>query len=268
MAPVSSKVSFTVATPTSYLQTLSAEDASAFITSLQKVQTHLTSELEWMNQQVQQKTIQLQGIETLLAEASTLGLLETGEVTVSDGVAANDQTVTAQEGEPEAAENSAPTTPEAPPADNAEATSESGQAVAAPASASTEASQPEQKASKPPARAKSRTTGSKAVTKKKPIATSRSRSKAGTAKSQKDSRVLLRPEFANDSLADAVIRILAQAETPLHINQLVKEMYGDVMGEDLKRVKASLANVLSKGKRTGKWQNVGNGLYQIKTVSP
>jgi len=58
-----------VATPTSYLQTLSPAEARAFITSLGQVQSHLQQELEWMNQQMQQKTMQLQGIETLLAEA-------------------------------------------------------------------------------------------------------------------------------------------------------------------------------------------------------
>ena len=47
-------------------------------------------------------------------------------------------------------------------------------------------------------------------------------------------------------------QVLTQAADPLHLDQLVSEMYEDISGEDLRRVKGALANVLSKGKK--KWQ--------------
>jgi hypothetical protein len=61
-----------------------------------------------------------------------------------------------------------------------------------------------------------------------------------------------------------VTQVLTQAVEPLHLDQLVSELYEDVSGEDVKRIKKALANVLSEGKKTGKWRNVGNGVYQIK----
>ncbi|NEQ48368.1 MAG: hypothetical protein F6K00_34495 [Leptolyngbya sp. SIOISBB] len=262
-----------MATPTSYLQTLSSAEASAFIASLQKVQAHLQKELAWMNQQVQQKTVQLQGIETLLTEASMLGHLETN----TDMVAAPDtpdvQTTPEPTMEPAAAETAAP--PQAEPAgtNDVEADVDASEGVPAQESASSPAeiaappatAQGKKTASKPSAKAKSPKSSSvKATTKKQPSTKTQSRSKARKTRAQPKSRALLRPEFADTSLTDAVTQVLTQAAEPLHLDQLVSELYEDISGEDLKRIKKALANVLSEGKKTGKWRNVGNGVYQIQ----
>jgi hypothetical protein len=256
-----------VATPTSYLQTLSSAEASAFVTSLQKIQAHLQQELVWMNQQMQQKTMQLQGIETLLAEALTLGSLETEAGTIATPVSSDAQTTP----EPVTAPV-APAQAEPAGANDADAIADASEEAPAKASASApdpvatpQAAPGEKTAAKPSAKAKSQKSSSAQVTtKKKPGAKSPSRPKASKAQPQTKSRALLRSEFADVPLADAVVQVLTQAAEPLHLDQLVSEMYEDVSGEDLKRVKASLSNVLYKGKRSGKWRNVGNGVYQIK----
>ena len=159
-------------------------------------------------------------------------------------------------------------------ANDAAAIAETSEEVLTPASASSpdpvaaapEAAQPKQTAAaKPSAQAKSRqSSAAKTATKKKPGVKSQSRPKASKAQPQPKSRALLRPEFADVSLTNAVAQVLAQAAAPLHVDQLVSELYEDISGEDLKRVKGALATVLSKGKKSGKWRNVGNGVYQIK----
>ena len=118
-----------------------------------------------------------------------------------------------------------------------------------------------------PAKTKSpKSSSGKATTRKQPSTKTKtqSRSQARKTKAQPKSRALLRPEFADTSLTDGVTQILTQTAEPLHLDQLVSELYEDVSGEDLKRIKKALANVLSKGKKTGRWRNVGNGVYQIK----
>jgi hypothetical protein len=266
-----------VATPTSYLQTLSSAEASAFVTSLQKVQAHLQQELAWMDHQIQQKTMQLQGIETLLAEALTLSHLET-DAGMSATPDASDvktaQTTKASAPAPAAAEAVAPTEAKPSGANGTGAIADASEQVStqasasppAPVAATSETAQSEKTAPKPSAKAKSQKSSSaKATTKKKPAAKTQSRSKASKAQAQPKSRALLRPEFADETLTDAVTQVLTQAGEPTHIDQLVSELYENVSGEDLKRIKGALANVLSKGKRSGKWRNVGNGVYQIKT---
>jgi hypothetical protein len=262
-----------VANPTSYLQTLPSAEANAFVTSLQKIQAHLQQELAWMNQQMQQKTMQLQGIETLLAEASMLSPLETDVGTIAAPASSDAQTTTEPVTAPAAAEAVAPTQAEPSRTDDADAIAAASEAVPAKASASSpdaiaappQAAQGEKTAAKPSAKAKpQKSSSAKATTKTKPGVKSPSRPKASKAQPQTKSRALLRSEFADVPLADAVVQVLTQAAEPLHLDQLVSEMYEDVSGEDLKRVKASLSNVLYKGKRSGKWRNVGNGVYQIK----
>jgi hypothetical protein len=261
-----------VANPTSYLQTLPSAEANAFVTSLQKIQAHLQQELAWMNQQMQQKTMQLQGIETLLAEASMLSPLET-DVGMIAAPASSDAQTTPEPVTAPAAGAAAPTQAEPSRTDDADAIADASEAVPAKASASSpdpvaappQAAKDEKTAAKPSAKAKpQKSSSAKATTKTKPGVKSPSRPKASKAQPQTKSRALLRSEFADVPLADAVVQVLAQAAEPLHLDQLVSEMYEDVSGEDLKRIKASLSNVLYKGKRSGKWRNVGNGVYQIK----
>ena len=250
-----------MATPTSYLQTLSSTEASAFITSLQKVQAHLQQELAWMNQQVQQKTAQLQGIETLLTEASRLGTLKTDGAMVAAPAASDVQTTPESTTAP-AAETVVPTQAESLGTNDmkADAAASPAQVAAPPATA-----QGKKTAAKPSAKAKSpKSSSAKATTKKSPSAKTPSSSKARKTQAEPKSRALLRPEFADTSLTDGVTQVLTQAGEPLHLDQLVSELYEDVSGEDLKRIKKALANVLSKGKKTGRWRNVGNGVYQIK----
>ena len=259
-------------TSTSYLQTLPPAEAIAFITSLQKVQAHLQQELAWMNQQVQQKTTQLQGIETLLAEASMLGHLETAVDRVA-APAVSDVQPTPEPTTAPAAAPVAPTQVEPPGKNDVEVNAAPSQTVPAQESAASPAkvtapptTAPGKKtASQRSAKAKSpKSSSAKATTKKPPSTKPQPRSKARTTRAQPKSRVLLRPEFADTSLTDAVTQVLTQAAEPLHLDQLVSELYENVSGEDLKRIKKALANVLSEGKKTGKWRNVGNGVYQIK----
>jgi|GEM_PF-552434 len=265
-------LSFIVATPNAYLQTLSPAEANAFVTSLQKVQAHLQQEIAWMNQQMQQKTVQLQGIETLLAEAMTQGHPATDAGTISTPDASDTQAIKESATGP-AAKAVTPTEAEPTEANDAEAIADASEDVPAKESAAPpdqvaappEAAQAEKAAAKPSTKAKSQQSSSaKATTKKKPSTKSQSPSKASKAPAQPKSRALLRPKFVDQTLTNAVTQVLTQAAEPTHIDQIVSELYEDISGEDLKRVKGALANVLSKGKRSGKWRNVGNGVYQIK----
>ncbi len=223
-----------------------------------------------MNQQVQQKTTQLQGIETLLAEASMLGHLETA-AGIAAAPAVSDVQPPPEPTTAPAAAPVAPTQVELPGKNDVPVNAATSQTVPAKESASSPAevaappaTAPGKKtASQRSAKAKSpKSSSAKATTKKLP--STKPRSKARTTRAQPTSRALLRPEFADTSLTDAVTQVLTQAAEPLHLDQLVSELYEDVSGEDVKRIKKALANVLSEGKKTGKWRNVGNGVYQIK----
>ena len=228
-----------------------------------------------MNQQVQQKTVQLQGIETLLSEASMLEHLETDADRVVAPAASDVQTTPEPTTEPAAAETVVPTQAEPAGTNDVEADVAASEGVPAQESASSPAevaappatAQGEKTASKPSAKTKSpKSSSGKATTRKQPSTKTKtqSRSQARKTKAQPKSRALLRPKFADTSLTDAVTQVLTQAAESLHLDQLVSELYEDVSGEDLKRIKKALANVLSEGKKTGKWRNVGNGVYQIK----
>ena len=226
-----------------------------------------------MNQQVQQKMTQLQGIETLLTEASRLGHPET-DADMPTAPATSDASTTPEPTTtPAAAATVAPTQAEPAEKNNVEAAVATSEGVPAPESTSSSAevaappatAQGEEIASKPSAKAQSPKSSSvKAATKKQPSTKTRSRSKTRKTKAQPKSRALLRPAFADTSLTDAVTQVLTQAAEPLHLDQLVSELYEDVSGEDVKQIKKALANVLSEGKKKGKWRNVGNGVYQIQ----
>jgi len=211
-----------VATSTSYLQTLSQDDAIAFVASLQKVKDHLQSELNWMNQQVQQKTVQLEGIETMLSEAATLSIDRTTAQLNSDyGDDSNHQEVETNSDATEALD---------PPFE----IKDSNGSIA----------------SKPKA------------TKAKGAKAPKSTAKTGSSSRRKELRELLLPKFEGKSLTDVVAQVLTQSEAPLHLNQLLTQMYGSLAHQDFKRAKESLANILSVGKKEGKWQNMGGGVYQ------
>jgi hypothetical protein len=236
-----------VVIPTSsYLQALSADDAAAFVSSLQTVKDHLRGELEWMTQQVQQKTLQLQGIETLLAEYEMLdpSALQTqftdgAEVPLSssaEGLEAGSSDSIAEEQNQTQSSTASATVP-----------SQNTIAIAKP--------------QQPSKSSKSTNTKSKPTTAKKTKPAGKSSSQAGKSSGRKELRDLLLPKFAGQSLTDAVAQILAETDQSLHLNQLLAEMYGTLTEQDFQRAKVSLANVLSVGKKEGKWQNLGEGLY-------
>lgn len=252
--------------PTSYLQTLSKAEAIAFVTSLQKVKEHLSQELQWINEQAQQKTTQLQGIETLLAEAVSLGLLtsdavSTVEATSTVGTTSivttplntSDSLAIASTLNGDAVSNHftepTPTVDlELPPAQK----QKSGGRQKNPSKAKTTTKQPA---------SKTRNTKSK-----KPNTAVKPTKKGGQSSSI-DLRQLLRTEFQGKTFTDAVSEILESTSEPLHLNDLLAEMYEDLSDQDFKRAKVSLANVLSVGTKKGNWKSLGKGLYTGKDAA-
>jgi len=227
-----------VAPSLSYLQTLTQDDAIAFVTSLQKVKDHLSQELGWMNQQVRQKTIQLQGVETLLAEATKLELALN-----TDGAAEVEDTF--------------PTSKEALSTDLIAS-------VIEPAAVSASVQPQQDNEPKQPNQSKTQKAKPSAASK----ASAESKATMNTAKSTKtiDLRLLLRPVFAGKTFTDAVSEILDPATQPLHLNDLIDQMYDALSDKDYKRAKVSLANVLSVGTGKGRWKNIDRGMYASNAV--
>lgn len=242
---------------TSYLQTLPADEADAFLVALQKLKDHLSKELQLLNQQVQQKTMQFQGIEALLAEAqakesakqqpSPPSTLDAASLGLLDTIA-----------------------PSLEPADNSQLPTTNG---AAPADGVTTAPQ-EQKTAKPPAAAKAQSpskaaTASKGstTTKKKSAAKPKAQGKKPTTTQGSELRKLLQPQFQDKTFGDAVSEILEQANQPLHIDELIDTLYGELSDPDYERAKVSLANVLSVGSGKGRWKNISKGMYAGNTVA-
>jgi len=243
-----------VATSVSYLQTLSQDDAIAFVASLQKVKDHLSHELEWMNQQAQQKTLQLQGIEALLSEASELGLFESETTAVPKAsISSLTQSPPTDLGSLVSSSNNFDLTYQS----NGNVSEEE---ILMPGVFEVEAVEPSETAKRQPKSSSSGKTGMK--TTKEAKSSVKSTSKPIKASRRKDLKDLLLPQFTGQSLSSAVAQILAQSAKPLHLNQLLTKMYGNLDDQDFKRAKESLANVLSTGKKQGKWQNLGEGLYQ------
>ncbi|EKQ66883.1 hypothetical protein OsccyDRAFT_4693 [Leptolyngbyaceae cyanobacterium JSC-12] len=263
-----------MATPTSYLQTLSQDEAIAFITSLQKVKVYLSSELEWMTQQVQQKTTQLQGIETLLSEAISLGLL------TSDANLPPDAGIGIPTPPASTVKLSSASINDSPPNGNAASTLNLETASSHPAapsipsvsaSATPQASNNKNQtvnSSSTQSPVKSTVSHKSSVAKTKGSGSSlKSASKGSRLTKNKELRELLVPRFRGGTLTDAVAQILENATKPLHLNELLSEMYGTLSADDFKRAKVSLANVLSIGKNEGKWKNLGQGMYTSNTTA-
>lgn len=270
-----------MATPTSYLQSLSQDDARSFVTSLRKVKDHLSGELEWMRQQVQQKTLQLQGIETLLSEAVSLGLMvnrlesESTSETAIPPMDTVSEDVAEEIVEPD---YSAHTTDlngsaELDDQDTSTLTSPSVSKASSKASPATKAKETQtSKRTAPETQSKpqSATTSKTGVTKsQKTQRTTRTTAKGRTSSGNQELRKLLRPKFSNKTFKEIVIRILEDANKPLHLDEMVQEMYGSLSSADLKRAKGALMNLLWAGKGEGRWQNLGNGMYvATKTTKP
>jgi hypothetical protein len=221
-----------VATPTSYLKTLARDEAIAFVTSLQKVKSHLSHELHWMNEQVQQKTLQLQGIETLMTEATEMGLVS----------------------------STAPLPIELTPV--AEVVLSNPEIFATPDS-SQQSNGQKQSATAKTKRATKSSGASKTTTSrtKKASSSVKSTGRRGKSSNSVDLRELLAPKHQSKTFIDSVREILSSSAEPLHLNDMIADMYDDLSDQDFKRAKISLAKVLSVGTSKGRWKSVGKGFY-------
>jgi hypothetical protein len=225
-----------VATSPSYLQTLPQDEAIALVTSLQKVKEHLTQELQWMDEQVQQKTVQLQGIETLLSEATDLGLV-TLDFDVTTEVVAS----TAYDSEASLITTPSDHSSTVEPQINGQ--EQDDNLKTKPASKSATAS----------------ITSSAKAKQTKP--SPKSTGKQSQSTSSSDLRQFLKTELKETTFTDAVSQILDAANKPLHLDDLIEQMYGKVSDQTFQRAKVSLANVLSTGMGKGRWKSAGKGFY-------
>ena len=265
----------------SYLQTLPKDEAIALAASLQKVKEHLSHELHWMNEQVQQKTVQLQGIDTLLSEAAGLELASphtlptpetTGGASEISASEISDAAVT------EAVLSSVSQATASPP-DQATLAVANGSHAAASSAASTAAAVSPLAASAPPKRGRQRqstkpskakrdvepsvgksTTSTAAPTAKKAEQPTRLNSDASKA-SLSGFQMFLQTSFQDKSMTDAVGEILASANEPLNTDAIMAELYHGLSNDAYQRAKSSLSNILSVGKTKGKWKSPTRGMY-------
>ena len=221
---------------TSYLQTLPQAEANTFVTSLQKVKEHLSQELEWINTQLRQKTVQLQGIEAILSELSSLGVESDTEAMTSDaeGMTSGNSSISrlldleVSAASPQSTLN----------ADSASAQSQPGR------------------------RQSSSSKSSKASTKPKRGAAKPGRAKASDSTAEPGAlKPFLQSAFRNQPLSDSIVQVLNHAAEPLSADNLMVELYEGLSSEDYKRAKRSLTNILSTGRSKGKWRSAERGLY-------
>lgn len=272
-----------MATPTFYLQTLSRDEAIAFVTSLQRVKNYLNQELEWITEQLKQKTTQLQGIETLLSEAVKLGLISSESQSSVDSIAAEtdnsvisvpESAISETDDMNDASKNlvsgHSTITPDlngsvAPP--QATITNNSNQTpttITPSKSASTSAKQKQdtaQKVKHDSDRSKPKPGSKSSPISKISAAKTKNKNVATRPTAVLDLRHFLRSRFNDKTFTDVVSEILDSTNTPLHLNDLITRMYDDLPDRDYKRAKASLANVLSVGRGNGRWQSLGQGVY-------
>jgi hypothetical protein len=250
----------------SYLQTLPKDEAIAFAASLQKVKEHLSHELHWMNEQVQQKTVQLQGIDTLLSEAAGLGLASP-QTTSTKGLTASaskvsDSSVT--EAVLSSVSQAAASLPEQATLAVANGNNLAASAVASPPAASA-----------PPKRGKQRQPNKPSKTKRDvkppvgkstpPTAKKSEQTKPSNSDANKASlsgfQKFLQTSFQDQSMTDAVGEILASAKEPLNTDAIMAELYHGLSNDAYQRAKSSLSNILSVGKTKGKWKSPTRGMY-------
>lgn len=247
-------------TPTSYLQTLAKDEAIAFVASLQKVKTHLSHELTWMSQQIQQKTVQLQGLETLLSEAAALKLVAATDSTVESTVTipSAETTIAAASVTHENGSvglSAAARSDSLAPAPNGDAAPTELTLTAVPplpVKASTRgkrSSQPTKtkKTSAVPAPAKPTSTGTRQI-------------------ARESTQPFVRSQFQDQSITDAIGNILQRSQTPLSADEIMAVLYEGLSDEAYKRAKNSVTNILSVGKGKEKWQSTGRGLYADNAV--
>lgn len=246
-------------TPTSYLQTLANDEAIAFVASLQSVKAHLSQSLHWMSEQVQQKTAQLQGIETLLFEAEALGLVAAAADSISEATA----TDATHKSDFELPANTNGSTA------SVKATEPVASAIAA---------LPVKDPSKQQRSKQGKLDSVKTPRGSKPLATTTSAAKAkpSTLPASKANprgkasnlQQFLQNQWRDKALTQAVGDILNRASTPLSTDEVMAELYDGLPKADYQRVKHSLANILSVGRSKGTWKSTGRGLYAGNALAP
>lgn len=239
--------------PTSYLQTLTNDDAIAFVASLQQVKDYLSQELQWMDEQVQQKTVQLQGLETLLSEAAMLGLVADSTSEPALAVAAPGVTAVVANGS-------------VPPD---EVTEPLATTIAAlPVETPSMQQRDQQGAGQAKTRRGSQTSG---TTKNSTAKAKQSNASTPAARKAQRGTVglqqFLQHQWRDKALTESVINILNHASAPLTADDIMAELYDGLPKEDYQRAKHSLANVLSVGRSKGIWKSTGRGHYAGNTVT-
>lgn len=245
-----------VTSPTSYLQTLDKNEAIAFVASLHKVKEHLTHELQWITAQAEQKTTQLQGIEAILIEAVTLGLI----TSLPSDSAPSNASLTDQSVEMSLSSSNGSATF----ADNNTEDTENELIAAIDAKSDRRSAA----GSKPKSATQTSKVQKPRTSKAKSTSTARkSTSKASASSKSPDLKHFVRAEFQEQSFTDAVLQILEASSEPIGLSDVIAKLYGDLSSQDYQRAKISLTNVLSTGKNKGKWKSIGRGMYASNAVA-
>lgn len=250
-----------------YLQTLAKDEAIAFVSSLQKVKEHLSHELQWMNEQVQQKTMQLQGIDTLLAEAVGLGLvpLHAASTATDDIKPSSVGAVLSSVSQPTPSLSDPATLAAANGSNLASATAledaavSSSEALPSTSTAPPQRGKQRQQSKSPQSKleAKRPAAGKTNTPKAKPGRPPHSSTEATSSGFQK----FLQAGFQDQSMTDAVGEILTATKEPMNTDAIMAKLYDGLSDESYQRAKSSLSNILSVGKSKGKWKSPGRGLY-------
>jgi hypothetical protein len=253
--------------PTSYLQTLADDETIAFVTSLQSVKAYLSQELQWINEQAQQKTVQLQGIETLLSEALARGLMPTDADSVSTHPSLAAAPSTPMVTTDVATGESNLDIPE--PANGGSASSKSSDGVTAAIAAVPNKTPSKLRGGKVKSTQTKAPRSSQSGKTPKASAAKNKRSPSSVSKASRTGKTselsqFLRSQFRGKALIESVSEVLDRASAPLNTDEIMAELYEGLSTEDYQRAKHSLANILSMGKSKGTWQSVGRGRYAGK----
>jgi len=234
----------------SYLQTLPQTEATALVTSLQKVKEHLSQELAWINTQLQQKTVQLQGIDSILADL--------GSPAPESPAPAAEEPINGNTSVSRLLDLERPTSPQASPSSDHETVDDEAvddETVDAPELARSQRGK--QPTSRPKVPAKS----------KRGVAKPASQAKSPASATQPNTlSSFLQSALQNQPLSDSIAQVLSNAVAPLSTDNLMVELYEGLSNEDYQRAKRSLTNILSTGRSKGKWRSTERGLYSSNAV--
>lgn len=261
-------------TPISYFQTLANDEATAFVTSLQRVKAHLSQELQGLEAQVQQKMLQLQGIETLLLEALGLGLTTAATHITPEETATVAVPIRHVEAPTITTDESALTL-SATADGNTLPMAETQPATTAIAALSNEEPSKQSRgqhgkavADKTPRSAKASATTKPSNTKAKQPASSRLPARKANQRGKASNlQPFLKAQFRDQALTEAVGEILSRASAPLSTDEVMAALYDGLPQVAYDRAKHSLANTLSVGRSKGSWQSTGRGRYASNAVT-